>query len=81
MKQQSQYSFPELQEALSNGYNHFFTTHANGSLKCSLNPSRHYEPHEVHIKAITCLLNRATLYLISTQDGLYKGVMVDYWEC
>ena len=75
------YLFPELQEAVTNGFPESFCITHDGLLFCLANPCKHYNIHEVYIKVITCSLNNATLYLITTLDGLYKGVFVDYWEC
>jgi hypothetical protein len=72
--------FPELHGAIENGYYHHFTIHPDGSLRCNSNLAKHYEIDELNIKAITCSVNQATIYLIDTLDGLYKGVLVDYWE-
>jgi len=73
-------SFPELQDAIQSGYHHCFCIHADGSLLCLSNPLKHYEIAEITVRAITCSLLKATLYLIDTNDGLFRGTLVEYWE-
>lgn len=70
----------ELAQAILNGYDHHFRVHPNGLLYCLSNLDKHYSLKEVHLKVITCPAIRASLYLITTLDGLYKGTMVDYYE-
>lgn len=71
--------FPELSEAIANGYDHDFTLHPDGFLQCLTNPSRHYELNELNITVLTCFSLKASLYLITAVDGV-KGHMIDYWE-
>ena len=69
----------ELSDAKSKGFAHDFIAHANGLLHTLTNPDRYYDIHEFAITVFPCLLLNATLYLISTYDGV-KGTMIDYHE-
>ena len=71
--------FPELSEAIANGYCHDFFLRPDGFLQCHSNPSRYYEIDELNIAVLTCFCANASLYLITTIDGV-KGHMIDYWE-
>jgi hypothetical protein len=76
----SHLSFPELTHAILNGYDHHFRVHTDGILHCLSNPGKHYSLEEVHLQVVTCSLIKASLYLITTHDGMYKGTLIDYWE-
>jgi hypothetical protein len=81
MKQQNSHLlFPELTEAILNGYDQNFFLNSDGLLQCLLNPDKEYEINEVSITVITCPLLKATIYLIDPIDGGCKGTMVEYWE-
>lgn len=72
--------FPELTEAITNGYHHCFQIHADGLVVCLSNKQKLYDTHEIVQGFINCPERKATIYLITTNDGLYKGTWVDYWE-
>ena len=78
-KPDSHFLIPELHEAKSQGFVHDFTLHMNGLLHCLAHPCRYYEINEFHTTAIPCAQLNATLYLISTNDGVC-GTMIDYHE-
>jgi hypothetical protein len=80
MEQNYTHQFSELSNAICNGYHHQFNLCSDGSLNCRSNQVKHYEIEELNITTITCFVNKATIYLIDTLDGLYHGVLVDYWE-
>lgn len=72
--------FSELSEAIVKGYcDHFRLLH-DGSLQCLSNPDNLYTIDDVRIEVISCYYERATLYLISTKNGLHKGTCVEFWE-
>ena len=73
------HQFPELTEAIDNGYSHDFTLTPEGLFCCLSNPTRHYEIGEIIIQTLRCSIP-ATLYLLTTKDGLYSGTFVEYWE-
>lgn len=75
-----QLKFPELTEAIFNGWDHDFILKADNLLYCLSNPEKFYDLNEVHISAITCQFVNATIYLITTIEGNCKGTLVDYWE-
>lgn len=75
------HSFPELSSAIENGFNDHFRILMDGSLQCLSCTDKFYEIEEVEIEVISSPLHKATIYFISTRDGLYKGLMIDYWEC
>jgi len=77
----SQHLFPELIEALKRGYDKHFSFNANGLIKCLSNPTKYYDFHEVKIdEMVICILIPATLYLISTVDGLHKGTAIEFLQ-
>jgi hypothetical protein len=75
----SPHQFPELTEAIQSGYNCHFDIRPDGLLQSHSNVDKQYEIHELSIEVCPCPHVRATLYLITTSDGV-KGHMVDYWE-
>ena len=79
-KSNSHFLVQELNEAKSKGFIHDFILHVNGLLYCLAYPNHYYEMHEFSAIAIPCSLLNATLYLISTNDGIC-GTMIEYWEC
>ena len=72
--------FPELSQAIALGYTHHFRLLVDDSLQCLSCPEKYYQFDEVLPQFIYCPLRKATIYLIITRDGLYKGTFVDYWE-
>jgi hypothetical protein len=82
MKQEStqaKVNFPELEQAMRNGYQQDFVNRPTGLLVCCTNNSKFYEPEELIVQLVVCTI-RATLYLIQTKDGLYKGTLIEYWD-
>jgi hypothetical protein len=75
----SPHQFPELTEAIQSGYNCHFDIRPDGLLQSLSNADRCYEINELSIYVLTCKHVKASLYLITTVDGV-KGHMVDYWE-
>jgi hypothetical protein len=73
-------TFPELEAAIARGYHHFFKIHPDGLMECLSNPNTFYELDDVILRFTQSSSKKATLYLIETRDGLYKGVHIDYWE-
>ncbi|MES2930363.1 MAG: hypothetical protein V4665_01080 [Patescibacteria group bacterium] len=80
MEQYTSLRFSELSDAILAGYKHDFVIQVSGTLKCLSKPGKVYSPDEVDIRVITSLKKKASLLLITTNDGLYKGTSVDYWE-
>ena len=76
-----QHQFPELTEAIANGYCTHFLIDSDGLLYSPLYPAKHYGIDEVQIRFIRSAFRSATLYIIETIDGLLKGTLVEYWEC
>jgi hypothetical protein len=81
MKQITLYAphlIPELLDAIARGYDKHFMQHANGLIRCLSNPTKYYDFDEVHTdELIICSMIPATLYLIVTVDGIYKGTLLD----
>lgn len=74
--------FPEFKDVIVSDYPHQFRMLADGLLQCLSCPTRFYDFDDVRTdKVITALVGKASLYLIATVDGLYKGVLIEYWEC
>lgn len=79
-QQTNQHSvFPELSNAISNGYSHDFTLRADGLVRCPSSPGKGYDLDEMSITVIPCPSFKASLYLIQTYDGL-RGTLVEYHE-
>ena len=74
------HSFPELSLAIANGFNDNFRILMDGSLQCLSCSDKFYELEDIEIKVISSSFRNATLYLITTRDGLFKGPLVEYWE-
>jgi hypothetical protein len=82
MKQEStqvKVNFPEVEEAMKNGYQQSFISRPTGLLVWDNNNSKFYEPEDMIVQLVICTI-QATLYLIQTKDGLYKGTFIDYWD-
>jgi hypothetical protein len=78
-KQNSHHILEELLNAFAEGYTESFITTANGLLTALSNPGRFYELDEVDIQEPVRLSIPATLFRITTKDGLVKGTLID-WE-
>lgn len=79
MQSYSHSSIPELNEAKLNGFTHDFLFHANGLMYCLTYPDQHYGINDLSAIAIPCMELNATLYLISTNDGVC-GTMIEYHD-
>jgi hypothetical protein len=73
--------FPELAQVINQGFPDDFVIHVDGFLMCLSDTSRRYSKDEVQTTAISCTSIPATLILISTLDGRFKGTAVEFWEC
>ncbi len=69
---------PELEEFIKAGYSENFNVTNNGQLYCLTNPGKLYELHEVEIGQPIRLSIPATLFKITTKDGLFRGTLIDF---
>lgn len=68
----------ELEELTNAGYSESFNVTNNGQLFCLANPDKFYDLHEVEIGQPIRLSIPATLYIITTKDGLLRGTLIDF---
>jgi len=67
----------ELFEAISKGFIDVFVSAQEGSFIC-LSNNKYYSSQELNITTKTCISSNAVLYLITINDGLYRGTAVQY---
>jgi hypothetical protein len=68
-----------LSKAIQAGYDNDFIVHADGSLYCCINPQKQYSLHKLSLSPILVENVPATLYLVTTPDGLH-GTFIDFWD-
>jgi hypothetical protein len=78
-QQHSAHILEVLLEAFTEGYTESFIITATGLLISLASPGRFYEIDEVEIQEPIRLAIPATLFRITTKDGLLKGTLID-WE-
>jgi hypothetical protein len=68
--------FPQVADAVADGYVHTFVQESNGRYRCLSQPDRYYTKDELFIQEIPC--NGVTLCLIQVKDFSYRGTCYCY---
>lgn len=71
--------FPEMLDAVADGFYHTFSKTTTGMYRCLSYPDRLYSLDECAEKIVRSKHESVTLYLITTKDGI-KGIYHQYHQ-